>query len=237
MVAAASPKQEAQERLFADAFIEAAEQLQQTTGTLQPYIGLETLIWQINDHPSAPAASSSAPAGYQQRRPEGWRPSSPTCATSRTPRQTWTWKLVIGCAVGMRRSSPSTGGPRRAVSRSPRRPAGISRAGRPRWRSFPGGSPTLPQIPGCGWSPGIPARGSPRYWAAWSPSRTRARHRSRQALQLIPARYRLPAALPRRCWQEARPPTSYSPSSQQVSASLLAQNSRTRSSRGRPSRW
>ena len=48
VVAAASPKQEAQERLFADAFIEAAEQLQQTTGTLQPYIGLETLIWQIN---------------------------------------------------------------------------------------------------------------------------------------------------------------------------------------------
>ncbi len=34
IVAAASPKQEAQERLFADAFIEAAEQLQQTTGTL-----------------------------------------------------------------------------------------------------------------------------------------------------------------------------------------------------------
>jgi WD40 repeat protein len=48
VVAAASPKQEAQERLFADAFIEAAEQLQQTTGTLQPYIGLEALIWQIN---------------------------------------------------------------------------------------------------------------------------------------------------------------------------------------------
>ena len=48
VVAAASPKQEAQERLFADAFIEAAEQLQQTTGTLQPYIGLEALIEQIN---------------------------------------------------------------------------------------------------------------------------------------------------------------------------------------------
>jgi WD40 repeat protein len=48
VVAAASPKQEAQERLFADAFIEAAEQLQQTTGTLQPYIGLEALIWQVN---------------------------------------------------------------------------------------------------------------------------------------------------------------------------------------------
>jgi WD40 repeat protein len=48
VVAAASPKQEAQERLFTDAFLEAAEQLQQTTGTLQPYIGLETLIWQIN---------------------------------------------------------------------------------------------------------------------------------------------------------------------------------------------
>ena len=48
VVAAASPRQEAQERLFADAFIEAAEQLQQTTGTLQPYIGLEALIWQIN---------------------------------------------------------------------------------------------------------------------------------------------------------------------------------------------
>jgi hypothetical protein len=48
VVAAASPKQEAQERLFADAFLEAAEQLQQTTGTLQPYIGLETLIWQVN---------------------------------------------------------------------------------------------------------------------------------------------------------------------------------------------
>ena len=48
VVAAASPKQEAQERLFADAFIEAAEQLQQTIGTLQPYIGLEALIWQIN---------------------------------------------------------------------------------------------------------------------------------------------------------------------------------------------
>ena len=49
IVAAASPKQEAQERLFADAFIEAAEQLQQTTGTLQPYIGLEALIWQVNE--------------------------------------------------------------------------------------------------------------------------------------------------------------------------------------------
>ena len=48
VVAAASPKQEAQERLFAEAFIEATEQLQQTTGTLQPYIGLEALIWQIN---------------------------------------------------------------------------------------------------------------------------------------------------------------------------------------------
>lgn len=48
VVAAASPKQEAQERLFVEAFIEAAEQLQQTTGTLQPYIGLEALIWQIN---------------------------------------------------------------------------------------------------------------------------------------------------------------------------------------------
>ena len=48
VVAAASPKQEAQERLFADAFLEAAEQLQQTTGTLQPYIGLEALIWQVN---------------------------------------------------------------------------------------------------------------------------------------------------------------------------------------------
>jgi len=49
VVAAASPKQEAQERLFADAFVQAAKQLQQTTGTLQPYIGLEALIWQIND--------------------------------------------------------------------------------------------------------------------------------------------------------------------------------------------
>lgn len=48
VVAAASPKQEAQERLFADAFVEAAGQLQQTTGTLQPYIGLEALIWQVN---------------------------------------------------------------------------------------------------------------------------------------------------------------------------------------------
>jgi hypothetical protein len=48
VVAAASPKQEAQERLFADAFVEAAEQLQHTTGTLQPYIGLEALVWQIN---------------------------------------------------------------------------------------------------------------------------------------------------------------------------------------------
>lgn len=48
VVAAAGPKQEAQERMFADAFVEAAEQLQKTTGTLQPYIGLEALIWQIN---------------------------------------------------------------------------------------------------------------------------------------------------------------------------------------------
>ena len=40
VVAAASPKQEAQERLFADAFLEAAEQLQQASGTLQPYIDL-----------------------------------------------------------------------------------------------------------------------------------------------------------------------------------------------------
>ena len=48
VVAAASPKQEAQERLFTDAFLEAAGQLEQTTGTLQPYIGLEALIEQIN---------------------------------------------------------------------------------------------------------------------------------------------------------------------------------------------
>ncbi len=48
VVAAASPKQEAQERLFANAFVEAAGRLRQTTGTLQPYIGLETLIWQVN---------------------------------------------------------------------------------------------------------------------------------------------------------------------------------------------
>ena len=48
VVAAASPKQEAQERLFASAFLEAAEQLQQTTGPLQRYIGLESLMEQIN---------------------------------------------------------------------------------------------------------------------------------------------------------------------------------------------
>ena len=48
VVAAASPKQEAQERLFADAFLEAAGQLQQTTGPMQPYIGLESLMEQIN---------------------------------------------------------------------------------------------------------------------------------------------------------------------------------------------
>jgi WD40 repeat protein len=48
VVAASSPRQEAEERLFADAFLEAAELLQQTTGTLQPYVGLEALIWQIN---------------------------------------------------------------------------------------------------------------------------------------------------------------------------------------------
>ena len=48
IVAAASPKQEAEERVFVEAFLEAAEQLQQATGTLQPYIGLEALIWQIN---------------------------------------------------------------------------------------------------------------------------------------------------------------------------------------------
>jgi WD40 repeat protein len=48
VVAAASPKQEAQERLFVEAFLEAVEQLQQTTGTLQPYIGLESLMEQIN---------------------------------------------------------------------------------------------------------------------------------------------------------------------------------------------
>ena len=48
VVAAASPKQEAQERLFTDAFLAAAGQLEQTTGTLQPYIGLEALIEQIN---------------------------------------------------------------------------------------------------------------------------------------------------------------------------------------------
>ena len=59
MVAAASPKQEAQERLFADAFIEAAEQLQQTTGTLQPYIGLEALIWQINAILQAPRQAAA----------------------------------------------------------------------------------------------------------------------------------------------------------------------------------
>jgi WD40 repeat protein len=49
VVAAAGPKQEAQERLFADAFVEAAEQLQQDTGTLQRFIGLEALIGQVND--------------------------------------------------------------------------------------------------------------------------------------------------------------------------------------------
>ena len=48
IIAVASPKQEAQERLFTDVFIEAVGQLQQTTGTLQPYIGLEALVWQIN---------------------------------------------------------------------------------------------------------------------------------------------------------------------------------------------
>ena len=48
VVAAASPKQEAQERLFADAFIEAAGYLQQTTGRRQRYIGLETLIDEVN---------------------------------------------------------------------------------------------------------------------------------------------------------------------------------------------
>jgi WD40 repeat protein len=48
VVAAASPKQEAQERLFADAFVEAVGQLQKATGTLQPFIGLEALIWQVN---------------------------------------------------------------------------------------------------------------------------------------------------------------------------------------------
>jgi WD40 repeat protein len=48
VLAASSPRQEAEERLFADAFLEAAELLQQTTGTLQPYVGLEALVWQIN---------------------------------------------------------------------------------------------------------------------------------------------------------------------------------------------
>ena len=48
IVAAAGPKQEAQEGLFTDAFLEAAEQLQQATGTLQPYLDLGPLIAQTN---------------------------------------------------------------------------------------------------------------------------------------------------------------------------------------------
>ena len=129
VVAAASPKQEAQERLFTDAFLEAAGQLEQTTGTLQPYIGLEALIEQIN--------SIFRRSGKKQRaswipvtQPEGWPRPSPTRIMKRTLRQTWTWRPGSGCAVGAPRSSPSTGGPRRAVSRSPRRSAGISRVGK-----------------------------------------------------------------------------------------------------------
>jgi WD40 repeat protein len=48
VVTAASPKQEAQERVFADAFVTAAEQLGEITPPLQQYIGLEMLIAQIN---------------------------------------------------------------------------------------------------------------------------------------------------------------------------------------------
>ena len=48
---------------------------------------------------------------------------------------------------------------------------------------------------------------------------------------------RLAAASLRRCWQGARQLTSCSLSSQQVSASLPAQNSQTRSACARYSRW
>jgi len=51
IVTAAGAKQEAQEALFADAFIEAAKQLQQkdrSPGRLQRYIGLDSLMEQVN---------------------------------------------------------------------------------------------------------------------------------------------------------------------------------------------
>ena len=90
IIAAASPKQEAQERLFTDVFIEAVGQLQQTTGTLQPYIGLEALVWQIN--------TSLQRSGKHQRGswipaaqvPKGWPPSFPIRAMSPMRWPTWT---------------------------------------------------------------------------------------------------------------------------------------------------
>ena len=48
VVAAAGQKQEAGEGLFADAFLEAAGQLQEASGTLQPYIDLGPLIAETN---------------------------------------------------------------------------------------------------------------------------------------------------------------------------------------------
>ena len=48
VVAAASPKQEAEERQFVDAFIEAAEQLRQDTSPRQAFVGLEVLIARTN---------------------------------------------------------------------------------------------------------------------------------------------------------------------------------------------
>ena len=66
-VAAASlSREEAEQSAFAAAFVRAAQDLQRATGVLQPYVGLETLVWRIN--------SILEEQGFRQR--ASWTPAA-----------------------------------------------------------------------------------------------------------------------------------------------------------------
>ena len=66
VVAASRSREEAEQSAFAAAFVRAAQDLQRATGALQPYVGLETLVWRIN--------SILEEQGFRQR--ASWTPAA-----------------------------------------------------------------------------------------------------------------------------------------------------------------